>query len=408
MRVCWDLMIVGGGAAGLAAAAAAAAFGDRVMIIEKSNAIGRKISASGNGRCNLLNINEPRYYGNEDFALKVLENFPTRELIQYWESLGVYLSKEKEGRIYPCTFQSITVTDAYKTLIKTSGIELMLQTEVKEIIKNNGKFIIKTEHGDFNAFRVLIACGGAASPMLGGNSSGYRLLQGFGHSAIPLKPSLCPLLTDLKSVSGLSGIRVKCNVKLKNKKDETVHQEKGEVIFSDSGISGICVMQMSRFAAPGDQIVLDFASRVFSDQEDLEKVLYKRQKQIAEMSPGYLLNFLLVPKLSYAVMKQAGIEMKDRKTGDLTENEIRKIAWKCHHYALTITGNKGFDDAQVTAGGIDCNEFYPDTMTSKLVEGLHAAGEVMDVDGDCGGYNLMFATASGILAGKNGRKGRNL
>ena len=400
----WDLIVIGGGAAGLAAAVTSAEYGDRVMILEKNNAIGRKISASGNGRCNLMNMDKPKYYGDEKFALKVLENCPIEELIRYWKSHGVFLSEETEGRVYPCTYQSVTVTDAYKLCLKASGVEILLQTAVKDIHRDDGLFIVKTEYNHFYAARVLIACGGIANPRLGGSGNGYKLMTGMGHTLTPLKPALCPLITDPVSISGLSGIRAKCNVQLKNGENMTIHQENGEILFSETGISGICIMQMSRFAEPGNRIVLDFANRVFPDPKELELILFERQQKIADFSPGALLNFMLLPRLSYAVMKQAGVEMKDRKAGDLTKEEIKKIAWKCRNYSLTVTGNRGFDEAQVTAGGIDCSEFVPETMSSRLVAGLQAAGEVLNVDGDCGGYNLMFATASGILAGKNGRK----
>ena len=184
MEETFDFAVIGGGAAGLAAAAAAAAYGDRTAVFEKNNAIGRKISASGNGRCNLMNSGTLKYFGDSVFALEVLRAFPQNALKAAWEDLGIRLCEESEGRMYPCTFQSATVTDAFKIRLKTAGVRIFLQCPVKELRKENSLFLLSTEQGTFRAERVLIACGGSASPKLGGSESGYELLQHFGHSII--------------------------------------------------------------------------------------------------------------------------------------------------------------------------------------------------------------------------------
>ena len=399
-----DLAIIGGGAAGLAAAVTANECGDRVTIFEQGNTIGRKIAASGSGRCNLMNSGISKFYGDTSFAEKVLEHCPRQRLIRYWKNLGIYLNEETEGRMYPSTFRSGTVTDAYRIFLKSSGTNVLLQTGIREIRKEGGFFRIFSDNREYTASRVLIACGGAANPRLGGNESGYRLLKSFGHAVISPEPALCPLKTDAKSISGLAGIRVKCRAVLKDSNGKSLRSEQGEALFTENGISGICIMQFARFAAAGDRIELDLVHRVFSDQEELYKALIQRQKYTAMFAPEILLNTLLAPKLSYAVLKQSGIEMKNRKAGDLSSEEIRMIADRCRKYTVSVTGNCGFEEAQVTAGGADCTAFDPETMRSRLVKGLHAAGEVLNVDGDCGGFNLMFATAGGILAGLNGRR----
>ena len=405
MQEFFDFAIIGGGASGMAAAVSAASCGDRVLLIEKNNALGRKISASGNGRCNLMNAGAPRYFGDSGFAGKVLEKCSKETLLLYWDRLGIRLCEENEGRMYPCTFHSSTVTDAYKIRLKSAHVELRLQTAVRDIAATDHSFSICTENESFRASRVLIACGGPASPKLGGTACGARFLAGFGHSVLPARPALCPLETDTRSVSGLSGIRVKCAVELETDAGKMLSREEGEVLFTDYGISGICVMQTARFAEPGFRLMLDLIGRVIPDPNELIRMLIRRQKQVSDFPPETLLTGILVPRLSYAVLKQAGIEIKGRKAGDLSESEIRAVAEKCRSYTLTVTGSRGMEEAQVTAGGADCGEFNPENMESLLVHGLYAAGEVLNVDGDCGGFNLMFATASGILAGLNGREG---
>ncbi len=400
-----DLAIVGGGAAGLAAAVSANECGDHVTIFEQGNTIGRKIAASGNGRCNLMNNGLLRYYGDKTFAGKVLRQCTQEQLIRYWKHLGIYLNEETEGRLYPSTFRSGTVTDAYRIRLKSAGTDVLLHKKISKIRKEGDVFRIFSDDMEYTASRVLIACGGAASPKLGGNESGYCLLKSFGHDVINPEPALCPLKTDSKSISGLAGIRVKCKAILKSINGKELDSREGEALFTGNGISGICIMQLARFASAGCRIELDLLHRVFSNAEDLYRELLQRQEYTSHFPPEILLSSLLPPKLSYAVLKQAGIEIKNRNIGDLIPGEIRAIAEKCRNYTVCVTGNCGLEEAQVTAGGADCISFDPGTMRSLLVNGLHAAGEVLNVDGDCGGFNLMFATASGILAGLNGRKG---
>ena len=400
----FDFAIIGAGASGMAAAVCAAECGDKVIVIEKNNMIGRKITASGNGRCNLMNSGIPRYYGDKRFAEKVLDYCTKDMLIRYWNRLGVRLCEETEGRMYPCTFSGSTISEAYRNRIRSAGINLMLQTRVEGIGKENDCFVISAGNNVIHAKRILISCGGEAYSRLGGTEDGYRLLARFYHSILPRRPALCPLTTDKKSISGLSGIRVRCTATLKNREQKPVQTEKGEVLFTEKGVSGICIMQLSRCAESGYSIELNLTDRIFPDTKDLIMFLTDYRDKIPDLSPDAILNGILMPKLSYAVMKQAGTEIKNRKAGDLSCLEIRTIAEATRKYRLTVTGNLGMPESQVTAGGADCSEFSPQTMESKIEKGVFASGEVLNVDGDCGGFNLMFATASGILAGMNGRK----
>lgn len=404
MNECWDFAVVGGGASGLAAAIAASDFGDRVILLEKNPALGKKIAASGNGRCNLMNLRPPVYYGEPSFANAVLNHYPPDRLIRFWNQLGLYLSEEREGRLYPCTFHSGSVIDAMKERLRSNRVEIRLQADVSGVTFADRLFHIHLANQVFLSKRVLIATGGIASPRLGGSPSGYSILQAFGHRMIPPFPALCPLVTDSRSISGLAGIRVKCTVSLFTLFHHLVHQESGEVLFTSAGISGICIMQCARFIEDECYVKLDFLRRIIPDKTELFDILKTRRNQIREFSPDCILHGLLMPKLSFAVVKQAGIPLKGRTAGDLSDEELRAICETAYGYTLQVKGTQGFDEAQVTAGGISCDSFRPQTMESSLVAGLHASGEVLNVDGDCGGFNLMFAFASGILAGINGRK----
>ncbi len=406
MHRIWDLAVIGGGASGMAASVAASGMGDRVLLLEKSPALGRKVAASGNGRCNLMNTGTPAYYGDSSFAVDVLHFFPRESLMRFWKSLGLFLSEDTEGRVYPGTFHASSVNDALKTALRRNEVDIRLQTAAVSVVRSDHSFEIRTEKEDFTALRVLIAAGGPAAPKLGGTDAGYRLLASFGHHIAPAFPALCPVRTDVKSISGLSGIRSRCAVTLYSTGHRSVCSHRGEVLFTDYGISGICVMQCARFITnEGFTLELDLLDPYRLDNSAVLLILKERRKNFGLLPPEYLLNGILLPKLSYAVLKQAGIVMKDRKVRDLSDDDLDRILQKLRAYTLKAAGVRGFEDAQVSAGGALCSEFSPDTLESRIVPGLHASGEVLNVDGDCGGYNLMFAFASGILAGLNGRTG---
>ena len=399
----WDLLIIGGGASGMAAAVSAARNGENVLLLEKSSALGKKISASGNGRCNLMNISDPVYYGDPDFVLASFRSFSSTDLLDFWNDAGLFLTQEDAGRIYPRTLQASSVMDILKAHLRINHVEMILQSAVTAVRKENDLFVVSSSKGIFYSKRLLIATGGKAYPRLGGNDSGYSFLQSFGHHIITPVPALCPLCTDSKSISGLSGIRVRCKLSLINHQGKELFSTRGEVLFTDYGISGICAMQCARLIdGDGCTVHLDLADRIEQDNQSLYLTLIERHKRFSSLPPEYLLNGILVPRLSFAVLKQADISTAGRNAGDLSEDEIFRAARQLRMYTLHITGSRGFDEAQVTAGGADCVEFDPSTMESKIVKNLFASGEVLNVDGDCGGYNLMFAFISGILAGRNG------
>lgn len=409
MQAIWDFAVVGGGASGMAAAIAAAEMGDHVILFEKAPALGRKIAASGNGRCNIMNNGKPTYYGDSHFAGEVFRFFPQSSLSAFWEHEGLLLSETEEGRVYPATFHASTVLDILKTNLRLLDVEIRLQAIVTKIRNENGIFLIVLPQETIMAKRVLIAAGGAAYPKLGGTDSGYRLLKSFGHSVTPQSPALCPLRTDSRSISGLSGIRVRCGISLFSPEGMKLHRTHGELLFTEYGISGICAMQCARFIrTEACYAELDFAEPVFPDNQAIFLKLTDRRSRFSAFPPEYLLEGIFLPKLAYAVLKQAGIAVRGRTAGDISDDEILEIIRRMRGYRLNILGDMGLEEAQVTAGGAACREFDPSTMESRIIRNLHASGEVLDVDGDCGGYNLMFAFATGILAGRNGRSGKEL
>lgn len=396
----YDVAVIGGGAAGMIAAVSAAERHRKVVLIEKADRPGRKILASGNGRCNLMNSGEPRYYGDPGFAAKVLSHCTKNALSAFFRRYGLFLSEEGEGRVYPMTYQSGTVLSVLRNALAINGVSVMMNCRAESVRREGPVFRVYSSSGEtFEAAKIIVACGGAAQPKLGGCSDGYDFLRSFGHTVIAPAPSLVPLNTDSRSISGLSGIRIRCTVSV-TRGNEQIHLEEGEVLFTDYGVSGICVMQCARFIQDGDSCLrLDLLRYAFSDRSDAVRELLQRKQQFASCSPVWLLNGILPEKISFAVLKQAGVPLRGETAGEISDRTVETIIDTACAYRIGVRGSRGLDYAQVTAGGADCGEFDPATMESVLIPGLYAAGEVLNVDGDCGGFNLMFAFVSGRIAG---------
>ena len=395
-----DVIIIGAGASGMTAAVRAAERGKRVLLIEKADRPGRKIYASGNGRCNMMNSGDLRYFGDVSFAEKILQHCTRDDLSAFFRRYGLLFAEENEGRVYPITFQSSSVVSSLRNALELNKSTLILNDAVLSAEQDSSRFKVYTKSGHiYTSDRLIVACGGAAQPKLGGNCDGYRILTSFGHKLIPVKPSLVPLNTDPRSISGLSGVRVRCSVTI-YKGDMPVHSEDGEVLFTDYGVSGICIMQCARFAGEDETYLeLNLMKDAFQNSEQCKAELKRRRVFFSGLSPLCLLNGILPERLSYAVLKQAGVPLRGETAGETSDEMIEQIVASGAAYRIRITGNRGMDYAQVTAGGIDCAGFNAATLQSKIIPGLYAAGEVLNVDGDCGGFNLMFAFAGGLIAG---------
>lgn len=397
------VVIVGGGAAGLTAAIAAAACGDQVLVLERMDRVGKKILATGNGRCNLMNTGSPRFPGNADFAGQVLSSFGVKEQQAFWQTLGLVLREEDGGRVYPASGQASTVLDVLRLALDRYGVEVMTGAQVTGLHKESKKWQVQSSAGVFRCDRVIVCGGGCAQSKLGSDGSCWPLLAAVGHETIAPRPALTQITTSTEKIRGLSGIRAKAAVQVLHE-GRVSHEESGEVLFADYGVSGVCVMQCARFAQKGDRLSINFLQGLGLTREQLATQLRERKRFWGHQPMENLLTGLFVPRLSAALCADAGISWKGRLIASLTSEEIRRLCQTLAAFVLSITGVKGFDSAQVTAGGTACRFFDPKTLASLQAEGLHAAGEVLDVDGDCGGFNLLFAFASGILAGLNGRE----
>jgi len=402
------VLIIGGGAAGMAAAIAAARRGHRVTVLERGRKALKKLGVTGNGRGNLLNCGEIQYFGDAAFAASVLQNMPYERIAAFLEDAGIPLVHEAEGRMYPSSYLAASAVDALKWQAETLGVETIVNTRAVKIETKNSGFVVhavKTvfapditlksgrvkpgeaigeEAVSFRCDRVIVTVGGAAAPIHGTDGTSYGLLTELGHSMVPVRPALSALLTDKKAVEGLSGQRVRAKLTLCDAKGQKLYQSEGEALFAEDGVSGIAAMQLSRFAS--DRCVLHMDLRLAVTGSADADVLSWLKNRAQTRDQRTLLLGAASPALSAALMRRSG-------------SSIEKLAQNISDFTVPVTGVRGFDSAQVTAGGVCAAEFDPSTMESRLVPGLFAAGEALNVDGACGGFNLMFAFASGLLAG---------
>lgn len=396
MNVC----VIGGGAAGMLAALTAAENGHRVLLLERQSRVGRKLLVTGNGRCNLSNyhVSPAHYHGGAGFCDFALSQFDVGETLQYFASLGLLTVSEASGRIYPMSNMAGSVLDVLRYALERPEIDLQTGQTVTAVRKMPEGFSVKTETDTFSARCLILAAGGAAGSKVGGGMDGYRLAKSLGHHRTALYPSLVQLKTDPTYPRALKGVKAQCGISI-CRGSQVLARNSGEVLFTEYGVSGPAIFDLSRSVSAGGSdltCLLNF----FPDWEEAEVLhwLSQRQAAMAAHEASTLLTGSCHTRLGQMICKSAGFT--NQRAAGLTRDDLRRIARQATHFALPITGTCGFDQAQVTAGGLDTSEFDPRTLQSRLVPGLYACGELLDIDGDCGGYNLQWAWSSGRLAGK--------
>lgn len=400
-----DCLILGGGASGLAACAHLAQTGLRVALAERLDRVGRKIMASGNGRCNLSNEDmTPAHYGHAaPFVQRVYEKTPPSEVLAFLSSLGLMTARE-EGRIYPRTMSAASVLDVLRMGCDHENISLLTGQQVTALTPSRrGGFCAQLSGGEtVFAPVVLCAMGGSAAPHLGTDGAGVRLLQALGHRATPLHPALVQLRCDHPALRSLKGVRAQVALTLRID-GQAVAQETGELLFTDYGVSGVCVFQLSGMAAQAlaenHRVMLSVHLLPELAKDAVPGWLDARIAAQPAASAQSLFTGALPRLLTLAILKQAGVS-PDTQADRLNRPARASLVEAITAFPLPVTGTQGFKNAQVTRGGLLLDEVDPATMASRLHSGLYAAGEVLDVDGPCGGYNLHFAFASGLTAAK--------
>ena len=402
-----QVIVVGGGAAGMIAAISARRLGADVTILEKNPRVGKKILATGNGRCNFTNINADvgYYHGNNPkFTYSALSNFTVDDTIKFFEKLGIAHKVEDFGKVFPMSDQASSILDVFLYELNQLGVNVVCDANVKDIRKN-GQFLIELEDGKvYKGDRVIITTGGKAMPSSGSDGNGYDLAARLGHTIIDIFPALVQLKLEGPFFKRLDGVKFVGTTEIIHN-NKSVAIDRGDILFTNYGVSGPPILQISRKAGEllkaGQEAYLKITIMDMMPIEELRTFLNKRWQTSSSKPLDFSLVGLINKRLIPVVLMEAGINDMGRPVANLSAKEQERIIDILTDWRFKIRGTRSWPSAQVTAGGVDTREINQDTMESKLVEGLFFAGEIIDIDGQCGGFNLQWAWSSGHIAGQN-------
>jgi predicted Rossmann fold flavoprotein len=402
------IFVVGGGASGMMAALSARYNGADVTILERNPRVGKKILATGNGRCNYTNVSASAecYHGNNpDFIYGALSAFDVAKTMGFFEKLGIAPRVEEAGKVFPMSDQASSVLDVLLYELNRTGVNIVCNAFVKEIRKTKKGFTLEFEDGRIlEGNRVILACGGKAMPSSGSDGNGYDLAAKLGHRIVNIFPALVQLKLEGNFFKQIEGVKFVGTAEVLSK-DKTLAEDRGDILFANYGISGPPILQISRKA--GELIrekkdaVLKISIIDNMSQKELDGFLEKRFKNMPEKSVDFSLVGFINKRLIPVLLKQAGIRDIKKPVRELSAADRQRIANILTDWRFKITGSKSWPSAQVTAGGVDTDQVDPFTMESILVKGLYFSGEILDVDGACGGFNLQWAWSSGYVAGEN-------
>ncbi|MBR1645906.1 MAG: NAD(P)/FAD-dependent oxidoreductase [Selenomonadaceae bacterium] len=402
------IAVIGGGAAGIMAAIVAAQNGAQVTLFEKTNRLGRKLSITGKGRCNLTNTADvpevvKNIQGNGKFLFSALKNFSPVDTVNFFESLGVKTKIERGGRIFPESDDAHEVIDALEKKLALVGVEVKTNSPVMNIFAENHKISgVLVDGKIIPVDAVILATGGASYPATGSTGDGFKFARRLGHHVTEILPALVPLETEETFVKDLQGLSLK-NVRVKLLADgKSVAEQFGEMLFTHFGVSGPIILTLSRQAAQllhaGKFLELEINLKPALTPEQLDARILRDFDKFKRKAIKNALIELLPAKLIPVVLDAAFID-ETKRVDEITAVERRRLVENLRGLLLTVTKTRPIDEAIVTAGGVDVKEIDPKTMRSKVVENLFVVGEVLDIDGFTGGFNLQAAWSTGFTAG---------
>ncbi|MBE6729408.1 MAG: aminoacetone oxidase family FAD-binding enzyme [Ruminococcaceae bacterium] len=399
-----DIVIIGGGASGLTAAILIKRQNPlvSVMVLEALDRVCKKLIVTGNGRCNITNKNLDFsfYHGeNSEFCHFALKEFGYNFTVDFFESIGIPLVDGENGKMYPYSLQAASVVDALRLETQRLGVETIVSSRITDIKLSDSGYILKSVNNEFLSKKIIIASGGIAGGIkLGSMGDGYKLLSLLGYKTVSQMPSIVQLKTDLTNIKALNGIKVNARVSaiIDHKK---VGENCDELLFTKYGVSGPAVMQISRHFNFGrdKKIKINFMPEF--TYNEIFHLLLKRKNILKDRTMEFFFTGLLPKMLGFTMLKMCNISL-NQKVSELNDNVFRYISENIFGFTISVTAHNGFENAQVTAGGISTEQFDNKTMESKIHKGLYAIGEVLDIDGDCGGYNLQWAWSSAAAAAK--------
>lgn len=399
-----DVAILGGGASGLAAAVALKQQNSSisVCVLEKNPRVGKKLLITGNGRCNIGNLHfeeKENYYGScTQFLSDVFSH--TKDTVSFFQEMGLHCRADAAGRLYPYSNQASSVLDALRLTAEQLGVILHCDFHIESIQRNGSRFILQSENIQVSSSAVIISCGGKACPKTGSDGDFLPFLMQLGHTVTTLTPGLVPLYTESSQVKSLKGVRVHAAVSAWGKNGKRIAGDKGEVQFTDRGLSGICVMNLSAWNIAKIQYV---SCNLLPEKtnEQVAALLWELYALRATWRLEDWLTGLLPKKLSHALLHASGVEKSfEAPVYQLTTPEIEQVCKQIQDWRFPIVSRGTWQEAQVTIGGVPSHEI-DNTLMSRLVKGLYFTGEVLDVHGGCGGYNLEWAWHSGQYVAKH-------
>lgn len=404
-----NIAIIGGGASGLVAAITAARNGAIVTIYERLDRVLKKLLATGNGRCNMTNINADieNYHGNNPkFINSIMNNFWISDTLDFFSEIGILSKIENDGKVYPYSLQASSVSDVLRLEAEKLKIKTVCNFEASEIIKkNDGYTILSFDGKKVFADAVIISAGGKASPNLGSNGSGYLLAKKLGHTVTELYPALVQVKTDTTYTKALQGLKI--NARASFYENEKFYKEStGEVLFTDYGLSGPPIFDISRLASTSKngKILLDIMPE-YSEEEILSILTLRKSNE--RTLENYFVG-MLPKKLGQVLLKSCGISPLSAPSNILKDSELIQISKRIKSWVFDVEGTMSWNNAQVTAGGVSTAEINPKTLESRLFKNIYFTGELLDIDGDCGGFNLQWAWSSGYIAGLNASRGGHI
>lgn len=398
----WDVIVIGAGASGHVAALTAARAGAKVLMVEKQHRVGRRLAATGNGTCNLSHHGfGPADYNSEAayFVEPAFHSLDEAATLAFFDELGLATEMDERERYYPVVRSASVVVDVLRYACEEAGIRTELETEIQSILRTEEGYLLASDEATFHTRAVVVCAGGEAAPRLGGSRSGYALLQALGHELRPTRPAIVQLVCKKGDMRGLRGLHWPIELSVPTRR------EAGEVLFTEDGLSGPVTLQLSRVVSErlatedGVWVWLDLWPAM--DKEALTALLKERAARFPDRALSEFLVGLLPRPLANQLWRRAGIGPLSRKVSSLRPYDLEQIAGITKSHIVQVVATRGFGDAQVALGGISLKDFNPETLESWIAPGIFAAGEVLDVTGDCGGYNLQWAWSSGYLAGMN-------